>query len=116
MSMAARARTIAALLALSAAGGCTSAPSREIPIAMSNYAFTPSLVELRRGERVRWVLHNTTTIDHEFGSSDALFEEVTVPPQKTRAVAWTAPARAGTYRFICALEGHRGMIMHVEVK
>lgn len=96
--------------------GCGSPPPREITLDMTSFRFTPTRVEVSRGERIAWVLQNRSDIDHEFGSDQALVEEVVVPPHTTRTIGWTAPRDAGTYSFHCAMKGHDGMVMMVDVR
>lgn len=96
--------------------GCASPPAREITLEMTNFRFTPTWVEVNRGERIAWVLRNRSDIDHEFGSDRALVEEVIVPPHTARTVGWSAPDEPGTYTFDCAMKGHDGMVMTVDVR
>jgi uncharacterized cupredoxin-like copper-binding protein len=49
-------------------------PSRTIEVDMSEMDFTPSRIEVRRGEQIRFVIRNVGTEDHEFFSP---------PPRKT---------------------------------
>lgn len=92
------------------AGDVASSPAREIRIAMveqgSKMAFEPARVTVKPGERVRFVIENKGTMDHEFESDEAGIEEVVVPPGKSRTVEWTAPAKAGDYPFVCDMPGH----------
>ena len=41
-------------------------PSRTIEVEMSEMDFTPSRIEVKRGEQIRFVLRNVGTEDHEF--------------------------------------------------
>lgn len=106
----------AGLLTLALTAACKPAAGREVVVDMTNFRFGPAAVDVAPGERVTWVLRNRSDIDHEFGSDAALLEEVIVPPRTTRTVAWTAPSRPSTYSFDCAMRGHEGMVMTVNVR
>lgn len=118
---------VASLAALAAGCGRPSGEEeggvRRIEVVMtekgpSEYAFEPKRIAVAPGERVEFVLRNEGKEEHEFEGETAGLEEVVVPPGKERAVAWTAPRKAGTYEIVCDLPGHRerGMVMAVEVR
>ncbi|GAH31359.1 unnamed protein product, partial [marine sediment metagenome] len=41
-------------------------PSRTIEVVMTEMAFAPELIEVKRGEQVRFVIRNSGKEDHEF--------------------------------------------------
>ena len=41
-------------------------PSRTIEVTMSEMEFTPSRIEVKRGEQIRFIVGNAGTEDHEF--------------------------------------------------
>ena len=41
-------------------------PARTIEIEMSEMAYTPARIEVKRGEQIRFVIRNAGTEDHEF--------------------------------------------------
>lgn len=104
-----------AALMLVALAGCGIMPVRKIEVEMTNYRLTPSLVEVKAGETIQFVLVNKSDTEHDFVSQDVYINEVTVKPGKTRLVRWTAPVRTGEYAFRCGLEGHEPMVMIVRV-
>jgi len=128
---------IGALLAVLAPAAAAQAP-REIRIEMQDsMRFSPAEVEVRAGERVRFVLVNGGKLEHEFvlGSLAHLKKhaeemkahagmemehkekgEVEVPPGKSRTLAWRFP-RTGTVYYGCLQPGHfeAGMIGKVVV-
>lgn len=112
--------TLLALVGLTSASGCSAAaggqPPREVRLILSEHRFEPARVEAKAGERLRFVLENRGQVDHEFESEAARIEEVTVPPGRTRAVEWTAPARPGDYEFECDIAGHAGMKGTISVR
>jgi uncharacterized cupredoxin-like copper-binding protein len=102
----------------------------EIPIRYS--AFERTVVTVRAGEPIMFVLHNGDPIDHEWIVGDSGVHErhrtgtepvhgsrpteVTVPAGTTATTTVTF-ARPGTYLYICHLPGHEayGMVGTVRV-
>ena len=41
-------------------------PAREIVVEMSEMDYSPAVIEVKRGEQIRFVIHNRGTEDHEF--------------------------------------------------
>jgi uncharacterized cupredoxin-like copper-binding protein len=111
------------LTALAASAWSTPAPAvRTITIAIHYSHFFPSVVQVRAGSTVRFIVRNTDPIDHEFiVGNEALQaqEEVTtetvhsgnvpgqisVPAGTTRSTTVTIPAQ-GPLIFACHLPGH----------
>lgn len=89
--------------------------AHEIRVELANFQFTPALVKVKAGERVRFVLANRSDTLHEFESEDAGIDEVEVAAGKSQTVVWTAPSTPGLYRFECDLHGHDGMSLWVKV-
>jgi uncharacterized cupredoxin-like copper-binding protein len=115
-------------------------PARTVEIAMREeyglQIFVPEKVEVRRGEQIRFVIHNEGTHDHEFllattaenvkhasimkKNPDMVHDDpngITVKPEKTGELFWRF-TNAGTFEFSCLVPGHReeGMIGTVIVK
>jgi uncharacterized cupredoxin-like copper-binding protein len=112
------------------------ATSRSIEIRMTDaMRFTPAVIEVRRGETVRFVVHNDGTQMHEFvlGTKQELDEHAAlmlrfpnmehdepymahVPPGKRGEIVWTFN-RAGDFDFACLIAGHyqAGMVGKVRV-
>jgi uncharacterized cupredoxin-like copper-binding protein len=116
--------------------GDPSEPSRTIEIAMSDWWYEPSRIEVKRGEQIRFVLRNTGTEDHEFllattkqnlKHAEVMKKHphmehdepngVRVAPKKTAEILWKF-TKAGTFEYSCLIPDHReyGMTGHVEVK
>ena len=110
--------------------------SRTIEIAMSEMAYEPSKIEVKRGEQIRFVIRNVGKEDHEFllaSTADNLKHAeamkknprmehdepngVRLAPTKTAEVLWKF-TKAGTFEFSCLIPDHRefGMIGTVKVK
>jgi uncharacterized cupredoxin-like copper-binding protein len=102
----------------------------------SGMAFTPTLIEVRQGEQVQFVLRNGGELDHELviGTVEANrrhAEEMASHPDmahedpnakrlgpKTSGVLRWQFTRAGTFEYACLIPGHReaGMVGTVVVK
>ena len=114
--------------------------SRPVTIFMSEsdgkMSFIPSIVEVRQGEQIKFVLRNNGEIDHElvlatFAMNMAHAEEMKknpdmehddpnakrVGPKKSSDIVWKF-TKAGEFDFSCLIPGHReaGMTGKVIVK
>lgn len=111
-------------------------PSRTIEVDMSEMEFTPWRIEVKRGEQIRFVLHNVGTEDHEFllATKDENLKHaelmkkfphmehadpngVRVAPKKSAEIFWKF-TKVGEFEYSCLIPDHReyGMIGHVTVK
>ena len=111
-------------------------PARTIEIAMSEMAYEPSNISVKRGEQIRFVLRNVGREDHEFllATTKENLEHarlmkkhphmehddpngVQLAPNKTAEILWKF-TKAGTFEFSCLIPDHRdyGMVGHVTVK
>ena len=111
-------------------------PSRTIEVTMSEMAFSPSRIEVKRGEQIRFIVRNAGTEDHEFllaTTEDNLKHAevmkknpkmehddpngVRLAPKKTAEILWKF-TKAGTFEYACLIPDHRdyGMTGRVTVK
>jgi uncharacterized cupredoxin-like copper-binding protein len=111
-------------------------PSRTIEVTMSEMEFTPSRIEVKRGEQIRFVVRNAGKEDHEFllaSTEDNLKHAeamkknpkmehddpngVRLAPKKSAEVLWKF-TKAGTFEYACLIPDHRdyGMIGRITVK
>jgi uncharacterized cupredoxin-like copper-binding protein len=111
-------------------------PSRTIEVGMSEMAYAPASIEVKRGEQIRFVIRNTGADDHEFllattaenlKHAKAMMENphmehdepngVRLAPKKSAEILWRF-TKAGTFEYSCLIPGHReaGMIGRVTVK
>ena len=111
-------------------------PSREIVILMSEMDYTPSKIEVKRGEQIRFVIRNVGSESHEFllastadnlkhaevmkKNPDMEHDEpngLKLAPKKSGEVLWKF-TKAGTFEYSCLIPTHRefGMIGKVVVK
>ena len=82
--------------------------------------YVPSrIVKVKPGSPVTVDLKNTGNLVHSFQSNDlGVPEAVKVDGGKTGSATFTAPAAAGTYKFMCTEPGHAeaGMVGEVVVQ
>jgi len=111
-------------------------PSRTIEVTMSEMEFTPSRIEVKRGEQIRFIVRNAGTEDHEFllaSTEDNLKHAeamkknpkmehddpngVRLAPKKSAEILWKF-TKAGTFEYSCLIPDHRdyGMTGRITVK
>jgi uncharacterized cupredoxin-like copper-binding protein len=111
-------------------------PSRTIEVEMSEMAYTPSRIEVKRGEQIRFVIRNAGKEDHEFllatteenlKHAEAMKKNphmehddpngVRLAPTKSAEILWKF-THAGTFEYSCLIPDHRdyGMIGQILVK
>lgn len=111
--------------------------SRTVEVSMSdNMRFTPSMIRVKRGETVKFVVKNSGRIKHEMvigsmaelkehaemmrkmpGMEHAESNQVNVDPGKSEVLVWQF-TKAGRVDFACLVPGHfeAGMVGKVVVK
>jgi uncharacterized cupredoxin-like copper-binding protein len=111
-------------------------PARTIEVTMSEMEFSPSRIEVKRGEQIRFIVRNAGTEDHEFllaTTEDNLKHAemmkknprmehddpngVRLAPKKTAEILWKF-TKAGTFEYACLIPDHRdyGMTGRITVK
>lgn len=116
--------------------GDAAKPARTIEIEMSEMTYEPFRIEVKRGEQIRFVLHNAGTEDHEFllatTRENLKHAEVMkkyphmehdepngvrIAPKKSAEILWRF-TKPGTFEYSCLIPNHReyGMVGHVTVK
>ncbi len=111
-------------------------PAREIVVLMDEMDYSPAMIEVKRGEQVRFVVRNVGKEAHEFllattaenlkhGESmkknpDMEHDEpngLRLDPKKSGEILWRF-SKAGTFEYSCLIPNHReyGMIGKVVVK
>lgn len=111
-------------------------PSREIIVEMSEMDYSPSRIEVKRGEQIKFVVRNVGTEDHEFllaSTKDNLKHAAAMRKhpgmahdepnglrlarKQTGEIIWKF-TRAGTFEYSCLIPNHReyGMTGKVVVK
>jgi uncharacterized cupredoxin-like copper-binding protein len=115
-----RAAALSLVLAATLAA-CGGAAERTVEITIRHSRFEPQVVDVRPGERVRFVIRNLDPIDHEFILGDAGVQqrhedgtepfhgtvpgEVSVPAVAERATTYEF-GKGGRLTFGCHLPGH----------
>ena len=116
--------------------GNTKKPSRTIEVEMSEMEYTPSRIEVKRGEQIRFLIRNVGKEDHEFllatteenlKHAEAMKKHphmehdepngVRLAPSKSAEILWRF-TKSGTFEYSCLIPDHRdyGMIGRVVVK
>jgi uncharacterized cupredoxin-like copper-binding protein len=111
-------------------------PARTIEVVMSEMEYKPFLIEVKRGEQIRFVIRNAGTEDHEFLLSTTKgnlahaammkrhphmkHEEpngVALAPKQSAELVWKF-TNTGTFEYSCLIPDHReyGMTGRVVVK
>jgi uncharacterized cupredoxin-like copper-binding protein len=111
-------------------------PARTIEVVMSEMAYEPSSVEVKRGEQIRFIIRNAGTEDHEFllattkenlAHAEMMKKHhhmkhdepnaVTLAPKQSAELLWKF-TKAGTFEYSCLIPNHReyGMTGRVTVR
>jgi uncharacterized cupredoxin-like copper-binding protein len=111
-------------------------PAREIVVDMTEMDYSPALIEVKRGEQIRFLIRNRGTEDHEFllattaenlkhgevmkKHPDMEHDDpngVRLAPKKSGEILWKF-SKAGTFEYSCLIPNHReyGMTGRVIVK
>jgi uncharacterized cupredoxin-like copper-binding protein len=111
-------------------------PAREVVVEMSEMDYSPAVIEVKRGEQIRFVIKNRGTEDHEFllattaenlkhgeamkKNPDMEHDEpngLRLAPKKSGVILWKF-SKAGIFEYSCLIPDHReyGMIGKVIVK
>lgn len=98
-------------------GGQQAEEPREIKVLVTEFAFSPPLIEVKAGERIKLVLTNVGTTPHDFKIKQVGFEIATdlIQPTETTTLEFVAPD-VGEYTFICSLPGHLESGMYGKLK
>ena len=119
--------------------GLVQAVTRTVRIAtLDTMRFSPSRVDVRPGQTVRFVIHNGGRITHEFVIGDRAEQRaheaemeahpgmkmdhdpngLTLPPGSTRTLIWRFPRHAMTLEYACHEPGHfaAGMVGYIHVR
>ncbi len=107
--------------------------TRSIEVVMTEMAFEPELIEVKRGEQVRFVIRNAGKEDHEFmlatlkenlkhaelmkkhpHMEHADPNGVRLAPNQSAEIVWKF-TKAGTFDYSCLIEDHRDLGMSGKV-
>jgi uncharacterized cupredoxin-like copper-binding protein len=111
-------------------------PARTVQVEMSEMAYAPLRIEVKRGEQIRFAIRNVGKEEHEFllattaenlKHAEAMKDNphmahdepngVRLAPEKSAEIVWKF-TRPGTFEYSCLIPGHRdgGMIGQIVVK
>lgn len=111
---------IALSLVLTACGG-GSAPSTNLKVEFTDFAFNPNKFVVPAGQEITLTAKNAGAVEHEFvimkfgttvgddfgdEDEDNIYWEVEVMPGESATVTFTAPSEPGEYQLVCGTEGH----------
>jgi uncharacterized cupredoxin-like copper-binding protein len=104
-------------------------PAREIVVSMTEMDYSPAVIEVKRGEQIRFVIRNTGTEAHEFllattaenlkhgeamkKNPDMEHDEpngLRLAAKKSGEILWKF-SKAGTFEYSCLIPMHREMGM-----
>lgn len=97
------------------AGGTTpnqsqkSPDATEIVVTGSNYAFTPTAITVKKGQKTRIVFKNAGGF-HDFVVDELNIKTATIQDNQEDFVEFT-PEKTGTFEFYCSVGNHRAMGM-----
>ncbi len=78
---------------------------KEIVIKGNEYSFTPSVIKLNKGDRVRIIFQNTGSIAHNFVINQLGIISRTIGPGQSETIEFIAD-KTGNFEFECSLPGH----------
>ena len=105
----------ASVATLAILAGCQ-APTPELNLTMTDYAFDPKQLSLTPGQRAILVLQNKGTVEHNLEIPELRLSSQPVAPGQTARLEIAGPARV--YKLICTIPGHeeQGMVGELRVQ
>lgn len=113
--------TVVILSLVLTACGAGDAPSTDLKVEFTDFAFTPATFSVPAGQEITLTAKNSgavihefvimklgTTVGEDFGDEDEgnIYWEVEVEPGGSATVTFTAPSEPGEYQLVCGTEGH----------
>jgi len=95
--------------------GCQ-APTPELNLIMTDYAFEPKQLSLTPGQRAILVLQNNGSMEHNLEIPELRLNSQSIAPGQTVKMEVAGPARV--YKLICTIPGHeeQGMVGELRVQ
>lgn len=81
---------------------------RELTVSAKEFAFTPSVLNLKKNERIRIKLTNDGGMTHNLVVDGMDVSTKNIGPGESDTVEFT-PLESGTFAFFCSIGGHRGL-------
>jgi plastocyanin len=90
---------------------------KALNVAVNDFYFNPNTYTVTPGAQVVLNLKNASSLQHTFTFTPAKIN-VVIPANGSATAKFTAPSKAGTYYFYCAVPGHAalGMVGKITVK
>ena len=84
----------------------------ELAVSGDEFSFSPEMLRVPRGARVRLTFTNTGRMPHTYTIDELGVDTGSVSGGGSRTVEFTAPLSAGSFTSSCAIPGHReqGMV------
>ncbi|QQG47612.1 MAG: DUF4330 family protein [Candidatus Woesebacteria bacterium] len=79
--------------------------SNKITVEASEFAFKPSLISFKKGEKVELIFKNNGQYPHNLTISDINLATKTVSPGGTDTITFTAD-KTGSFSFMCTIDSH----------
>lgn len=109
--------TTAVTTAPSSASPSSATSAVQVTVTGTEFAFTPSVITVTKGQTVQVTFKNAGTFPHNFTIADLGVKSATVQAGQQTTVTFT-PDKTGSFTFICSVPGHeaRGMKGTLTVK
>lgn len=95
--------------------GASALEVKEITVVGTEFAFSPSLITVQAGEKVKLIFKNEGRASHNLVIEGLEVSTKTIGGGQTDTVEFTAPA-SGTFTFFCSIPGHRSSGMEGSLK
>ncbi len=97
--------------------GETEGQINEIKVSVKEFAYSPSKITVKKGERVRIILTNDGAISHDLSIRGIGVSTKTIVPGESDSIEFT-PGAAGSFVFVCTVDSHEdlGLTGTLEVK
>lgn len=87
---------------------------REVMISQTDAGCAPERISAARGEKLKFVIQNTSGKDKEVEGIDGTkFAELEVPKGSSRTKSWSMPAEAGDSKLKCYIPGGPATIITI---
>lgn len=80
--------------------------AREIKVSGTDFAFTPTSITVKKGEKVKIVFKNNGKFPHNLTVDELRVETKTINPGQTDTVELTAD-KTGSFTMYCSVDAHR---------
>ena len=81
--------------------------TREIKVTGTEFAFSPSNVPVKKGERVKLVFENKGSQTHDWAVEDLNLKTQRIKSNSQDTLEFQTPDKAGSYDIICSVPGHK---------